>query len=109
MPVPVSGASTGTPGQAEFGPSAYELFLLEDKEEQPTVVVLPLGRGMETQISKFTEVGRGRGRDGGAPGLGALAAAAAVCVVVVVRAVWVLASSPGGNGRVRVQGGWPLL
>ncbi|KXZ55018.1 hypothetical protein GPECTOR_3g180 [Gonium pectorale] len=35
---------------------AYQLFLLEDKEEKPTVVVLPQGRGLDTQISKFTEV-----------------------------------------------------
>ncbi|KAG2430753.1 hypothetical protein HYH02_013592 [Chlamydomonas schloesseri] len=35
---------------------AYELFLLEDKEEKPTVVVLPQGRGLDTQISRFTEI-----------------------------------------------------
>lgn len=40
--------------QAEFAGS-YDLFLLEDKEEKPTVVVLPQGRGVD-QISKFTEV-----------------------------------------------------
>ncbi|GLI60429.1 hypothetical protein VaNZ11_002582 [Volvox africanus] len=35
---------------------AYQLFLLEDKDEKPTVVVLPQGRGLDTQISKFTEI-----------------------------------------------------
>ncbi|KAG2483904.1 hypothetical protein HYH03_017226 [Edaphochlamys debaryana] len=37
-------------------PNAYELFLLEDKEEKPTVVVLPQGQGLDTQISRFTEI-----------------------------------------------------
>ncbi|GLC33972.1 hypothetical protein PLESTB_000824100 [Pleodorina starrii] len=35
---------------------AYQLFLLEDKDEKPTVVVLPQGRGLDTQISRFTEI-----------------------------------------------------
>lgn len=41
--------------QAELG-DKYQLFLLQDKDEQPTVVVLPEGAGAE-RISRGTEVG----------------------------------------------------
>jgi hypothetical protein len=46
--------------QAELG-EGYELFQLEDRDERPTVVVLPTGRGMDVGISSalgsVTEVG----------------------------------------------------
>lgn len=44
------------PPQAELGDN-FQLFLLEDKEEKPTAVVLPRAAANEGTISKFTEVG----------------------------------------------------
>jgi hypothetical protein len=43
--------------QAELG-DAWQIFLLEDKEEKPTAVVLP-SSAREGEISRFTEVRRG--------------------------------------------------
>ena len=43
--------------QNELG-DGYQLFLLEDREEKPTAVVLPRANANEGTISKVTEVWR---------------------------------------------------
>jgi hypothetical protein len=61
-PHPLLSTTPAAPGpspQAELG-DRYRLFLLEDKEDKPTAVVLPVEAANEGTISKFTEV-RGGG------------------------------------------------
>ncbi len=55
--------------QAELG-DRYRLFLLEDKEEKPTAVVLPLDAANEGTISRFTEVRRRGERAAARPAAG---------------------------------------
>ena len=43
--------------QNELG-DGYQLFLLEDRDDKPTAVVLPRAGANEGTISKTTEVGR---------------------------------------------------